>query len=139
MGNFIKSSDGLKMTYLRSLLCCIRTQIRKGRLKVLDVTHHGTKRIRERCGIKAKGVDRLAKIAFEKGLTHSETKGELKRYITSLYFYNKTANNIRIYGDKVYIFCDEVLVTVLDLPRTYRNIVNKLMRRRDNIEYSEQG
>jgi hypothetical protein len=98
---------------------------------MLSVTNHGKSRIKERCGIKAKGVDRLAKIAFDKGLTHAETSGELNRYITSLYFYNKQANNIRLYGDKVYIFCEEVLVTVLDTPHRYRAIVKKLMNRRN--------
>lgn len=75
-------------------------------------------------------MDRLAQIAFTKGLTRCETTGSLRKYIDALYRYNGTANNIRLYGDKVYIFCNKVLVTVLDTPKVYRNSVNKLMQKR---------
>jgi hypothetical protein len=101
---------------------------------MITITNHAKHRAKERCGIKAKGVERLASIAFEKGLTHAETKGPLNAYITSLYFYNETANNIRLYGDKVYIFSGRVLVTVLDTPRKYRQLVQKLINRRNEIE-----
>lgn len=37
---------------------------------------------------------------------------------------------LRVYGDKIYIFCGKVLVTVLDLPLMYRGAVNSLIRRR---------
>jgi hypothetical protein len=99
---------------------------------MITITDHAKHRAKQRCGIKAKGVERLASIAFEKGLTHAETKGKLNNYITSLYFYNETANNIRLYGDKIYIFCNEVLVTVLDTPRKYRQLVQKLIDRRSD-------
>lgn len=97
---------------------------------MITITNHAKHRAKERCGIKSKGVERLANIAFEKGITHAETTGSLNGYITSLYYYNGQANNIRLYGDKIYIFCNEVLVTVLDTPHRYRNIVQKLMNRR---------
>jgi chromatin remodeling complex protein RSC6 len=99
---------------------------------MIDVTNHGRRRIKERCGIKAKGTGRLAKIAFSKGLSRSDVSGSLYKYIDYLYHYNEQANNIRLYGDKVYIFCNEVLVTVLDTPKKYRSIVNRLMKERNN-------
>lgn len=58
----------------------------------------------------------MANKAFEEGITHSQTKGRLNKWVTSLYFKNKSANNIRLYGDKAYIFCDKVLVTVIQIP-----------------------
>lgn len=33
-----------------------------------------------------------------------------------LVFRNENANNIRLYGDKAYIFCGETLVTVIQIP-----------------------
>nr|DAY91531.1 MAG TPA: hypothetical protein [Caudoviricetes sp.] len=33
-----------------------------------------------------------------------------------MYFYNQTANNIRLYGDKAYIFAGSTLVTVIQIP-----------------------
>ena len=91
---------------------------------------HAKERIRERCGIKLKSTERLARIAYEKGLTHADTAGFLNGYLTSLYFFNGTANNIRLDGDKIYIFCNDVLVTVYDTPKRFQNTVNKLMRKR---------
>jgi hypothetical protein len=98
---------------------------------MIEITAHAHRRIRKRCG---KSMDRLAKIAFEKGLTHTETAGPLRSYIDSLYLYNGTANNIRLYGDKIYIFCNEILVTVYDTPLRFRSIVNKLMDRKQYFE-----
>ena len=84
----------------------------------------------ERCKIKLKSAERLASIAFDKGLTHADVSGSLNGYLTSLYYYNGLANNIRLYGDKIYIFCNDVLVTVYDTPKRYQNTVNNLMRRK---------
>ena len=58
----------------------------------------------------------MAQKALTEGITHSQTKGRLNKWLTHLYFQNKRANNIRLYGDKAYIFCDETLVTVLQIP-----------------------
>lgn len=58
----------------------------------------------------------MAQKAFDDGISHSQTKGRLNKWITSLYFRNKHANNIKLYGDKAYIFCSETLVTVIQIP-----------------------
>ena len=100
---------------------------------MIQITEHGAERMRERCKVKRKSVARLAKIAYEKGLTHADTSGALNGYIDSLYFYNRQANNIRLYGDKIYIFCNDVLVTVYDTPKRFMPVVNKLMRRKKEI------
>lgn len=97
---------------------------------MLTVTIHGKHRMHQRCGIKSKAVDRISRIAFENGLSRADVSGPLGRYLDYLYFYNCEADNIRLYGDKVYVFCKDVLVTVLDTPRKYRPIVNKLMDKR---------
>ena len=95
---------------------------------MIDITVHSHNRIKQRCG---KSMDRIATIAFEHGLIHSETSGILRQYISFLYEYNREANNIRLYGDKTYIFCNEVLVTVYNTPKKYLPIVRKLMNRRN--------
>jgi len=102
---------------------------------MVQVTLHGKNRIHERCGIKVKSAERLANIAFEKGLCQSDVSGSLHGYLVSLYDFNGQANNIRMYGDKIYIFCNDVLVTVYDTPKRFQNTINHIMRkRRDNIE-----
>lgn len=95
------------------------------------VSAHGTQRIKDRCGIKKKAAKKLVNQAFYKGISHEETAGSLNRYLTSLYFYNKTANNIRIYNEKVFIFSGQVLITVLNLPFKYKKTVDKIILQRE--------
>lgn len=92
------------------------------------VTKHAQKRLKERCRLSKKASERLANIAYEQGMRHNETTGNLRKWVDSLYFYNETANNIRLYGDKAFIFCDYKLVTVLQIPHT----LVKFVKRRDD-------
>lgn len=71
---------------------------------------HARDRIQERCGINKASCDRIAKIAFDNGLTHAEATGQLKAYITKTFCRNESANNIRIYAEKVWIFANVELV-----------------------------
>lgn len=92
----------------------------------LVVTKHAQKRLKERCGVNKKSADRMAKKAYEFGMTHSETTGNLKKWVDGLYFYNETANQIRLYGDKAYIFHNQKLITVIQIPH---NLVKYVKRR----------
>lgn len=97
---------------------------------MVNVSAHGNKRVRSRCGVPKKTVGKLAAEAFAIGITHGETTGSLNRYITALYFYNQSANNIRIYKDKVFIFVGFSLVTVLNLPPKYQKSVLNCFKKR---------
>lgn len=97
---------------------------------MLHITEHGEERVRKRCGVPKKAVRKMVTRAFEYGLTHSETTGKLNKYITSLYFKNTNADNIRIYGDKVFIFSGTTLITVLNLPNIYKNLAKSCLERR---------
>lgn len=90
------------------------------------VTKHGEKRARERAGAKKRTAKKMAQAAFDKGIKHSETSGSLKRYMDSLYLKEHRANNLRIWSEKVWIFYDDRLVTVLPLPTRYKNTVKKI-------------
>lgn len=84
-------------------------------------TTHGSKRLKQRAGHSKKN-DRVLKLALDRGLRHSDTKGQLNKYITKLYFKNRSAENIRVYQGKVFLFTrNEVLITVLDLPKNLMN------------------
>ena len=83
---------------------------------MVTVSKHAKKRLKERCGLNKRSIQRMADKAFIDGVRHSDTRGRLNKWITSLYFYNKTADNIRLYGDKVYIFTGNTLVTVIQIP-----------------------
>ena len=94
----------------------------------IQVSKHAEKRLRERCGLNNKSLNRMANKVFECGIKHSDTKGKLCKWVDSLYFHNKQANNIRLYGDKAYIFCGSTLVTVIQIPSDLRNDMKVLVK-----------
>ena len=81
------------------------------------VSNHAEKRIRERVGLKKKCVDKNAEKALEKGLKHSDVRGRLKKYMDKIYLSGRNVNNARIYHHFVYLFHDNLLITVVPLPR----------------------
>lgn len=87
----------------------------------IEVSRHAYERLHERCGLSRKAAIRMAEKAFYTGMKHSDTRGQINRWITSLYFNNKNANNIRLYGNFAYIFCNKILVTVLEIPNNLKN------------------
>lgn len=94
------------------------------------VTKHATRRIRSRVGIAKGGAERVAGRALEKGISHGETSGVLHGYMTRLFFKYKTATNLRIWCNYVYVFCDETLVTVFQLPPELRKQAEKIGNRK---------
>lgn len=91
----------------------------------MRITKHAKERMKKRCGLNEKSSERLAKIAYERGLKHNDLTGNLKKWVDKQYFYNKTANQIRLYGDKAYIFQNEKLITVIQIPH---NLVKEVVR-----------
>ena len=94
----------------------------------MRVTEHAKDRIKERCGFNSKASKRMANKAFEEGISHSQTKGRLNKWITSLYFKTQKANNIRLYGDKAYIFYGKVLITVIQIPADLMKDLKKMVK-----------
>ncbi|MCM1258814.1 MAG: hypothetical protein NC307_13295 [Roseburia sp.] len=94
----------------------------------MQISKHAKQRMKERCRFSRKSQDRMARKAFDEGITHAQTKGKLNKWITSLYFKNKKSNNIRLYGDKAYIFCGETLVTVIQIPAGLRKDLKSMIK-----------
>lgn len=94
----------------------------------MEVSMHAAKRLKERCGLNKKSMQRMAQKAFDEGIRHSQTRGRLNKWVTGLYFNNRNANNIRLYGDKAYIFCEEILVTVIQIPTDLMRDFKKMVR-----------
>lgn len=88
------------------------------------VTNHAKQRIHERMGVNRRGSERIAGIALEKGLKASETKGRLKKYTDAVCLSHCVGNNLRIYAEKVFIFHDNALITVLSLPNELKKLAN---------------
>ena len=101
----------------------------------LTVTRHADRRIRQRVGLPRSAVTRNAQSALEHGLRHSDTRGGLHRYIQALYWKYQSANNTRVYNGCVYIFHDDILITVFPLPQKYRGTAQNIRRKeRDSDE-----
>jgi|SRR5579859_1617971 len=80
------------------------------------ITEHAYERADERLSLRRESFYRLAVKAFEQGIQHSDAKGRLKKYIDGLWFKYKKANNVRIYGENVFFFKGETLITVYQIP-----------------------
>lgn len=87
---------------------------------MIIITDHAYNRAKERLKLSRAAFSRLAETAFTDGKKHSEAKGNLKKWITSVYFKNKEMNNIRIYGENCFFFSKNVLVTVYQIPNNLR-------------------
>lgn len=98
------------------------------------VTHHAERRTRQRLGVPKKAVRRVADKALTDGLCRAETEGGLKRYLDRLYIRgNGAASNIIIYGDKVYLFDGDILITILNLPARHMKQAARLRKKRDRV------
>lgn len=95
----------------------------------MKISHHAKQRLKERCGLQEKSLDRMAQRAFEQGVTHAQTKGRLNKWITKLYFKNQTASNIRVCGEKCYLFDrNETLITVMDIPNGLKKDLKEMIK-----------
>lgn len=86
----------------------------------MTITDHAYERAKERLSLNKAALERLAVKALEQGKKHSDTKGQLKKYIDGLWFRHRNANNVRLYGENLFLFVDNTLVTVYQLPNNLR-------------------
>lgn len=85
------------------------------------VTQHGGKRVRERLGIPKKAVARMAELALAEGKRHSDFAGSMRRYLDSVFLEHRTANNMRVYAQHLFLFDGPSLITAWQLPPKFRN------------------
>lgn len=93
------------------------------------ITRHASQRIRERVGLPKQAINKNADRALENGLTHKDVSGSVSRYADKLYLQYRTANNIRFYGNQVYLFRNNILITVIPLPQKYRKVIESIKRK----------
>ncbi len=86
------------------------------------ITKHANKRRKERVHINKEGFKHLVEKAINEGICASQVKGRIKKYLQFLFqSHDNHANNIRLYGEFIYVLSNETLITVLHLPLEYRN------------------
>lgn len=89
------------------------------------ITKHAETRLKERCGLNKKSIKRISQKAFNNGLPGEKAKGELKKWTKSIRRRNEAINNVRIYGDKIFLFDGYTLITVLQIPYSVMKQLNK--------------
>lgn len=89
----------------------------------LVITDHAYDRAKERLSLSKDSFCRLALKAYTEGIKAKECKGRLKRYLDKLWFQYKNANNVIIYGENIFFFKDNVLITVYQLPYELRKFI----------------
>lgn len=107
------------------------------KFKNIKITSHAKSRTKTRLGLTKRRAKQNADKAWRLGLKHNECKGDLTKYINSLFFKsNRHANNIRVYKRNVYIFAHNNLITVFPLPENLYEISDKLEKNKEiNREY----
>lgn len=86
------------------------------------VTTHAKKRLKERCGISKQTAHRMAEKAFNEGISFDNAGKLLQKYISSIYLkHDKICNNLRIYGNTVYVFDNRTLITVYPIPESIQS------------------
>ena len=94
------------------------------------LTKHASMRMSQRCGIQKKTQPKVVRRAWRHGLTHSESSVDpnLKRWIDGLYLSQRKPNKILLYGNGAYLFKDDVLITVIHIPESLQENVNRLRK-----------
>ena len=75
-------------------------------------------------------IDRSVRRVLHMGLAPEESTGKLRGYFEHLRRFERADSVIRIYGNHVYVFDGDVLVTVLGLPDEYRGCLQDAMTQR---------
>lgn len=96
------------------------------------MTNHSVKRTKDRVGLSKKIADKNAQKALEFGITHSETKSGLRRYLDRLYLSNQVANNMRVYHHYVYLFRGNRLITIINLPQKFYALADKIQKQKES-------
>lgn len=101
---------------------------------MVSVTSHAKRRLKERCGVSKNSAMDMAERAFNKGISFENASTDLKKYISSVYIrHEKIGDNIRIYGNMVYVFDNRTLITVYPIPGNLLNELERIATSIDNV------
>lgn len=85
----------------------------------------------ERGGLNRKSIQRIANQVYSNGYPIERTKGRLRKWMYKISKSNPSAQNLRIYGDKLYIFSNDVLITVFNIPNNLKKDLAKMIDKED--------
>lgn len=99
----------------------------------IEITNHAFERLHERLGLNKKSIKRIVDKAYKFGLRHSDSSGNLFKYISQrTNLYRRKGACIKIYGENVYIFNKKeekiILITVFNLPNNLKPLALTLQK-----------
>ena len=102
------------------------------------ITSHSIKRAKQRCGIKKNSVEQQAERAYNEGLNRIDCVGNLRKWLDYISdqegkhsTHDNNVNKFMIYGSYVWLFDNNVLVTVIDIPSHLMNSANAQRKRKE--------
>ena len=83
------------------------------------ITHHAGIRLKQRLGLTKKSHARMAERALLSGCPKKDTKARLRRYLDKLSDHPGPGEVFRVYGEFIWLFNADTLITVLPLPKGF--------------------
>lgn len=102
----------------------------------IEISKNAFEKLKHKSGLNKKAAIKVSKNAYKYGIKHSETSGNLYRYMSSLAANSNKGTDLRLYGDKAFIFNKNtnkkaiILVTVIQLPN---NISKKVIELKNKL------
>lgn len=97
----------------------------KKKTKII-ITDHAYDRARKRLKWSSSTLNRMINRIYYEGISSKNSKGTLKIYFEKLNNRNSQCNNIRIFGNSVFFFMNNRLITMLPLPLEIKNYIQSL-------------
>jgi len=92
---------------------------------MITVSLHAYQRAKQRMGLSKHAIDRLAGIAYYKGIRMTEAKGSFLKFLRE-HFTLKPHHTVIVFANMVFLYDDNLLVTVVHLPAKYYKYVRTL-------------
>jgi len=90
--------------------------------QTVKLSEHAIDRARERFKWNRSALERMTAKALAEGVGSGDFSGSLKRYLDKLQIQHRHRDVIL--GDVIFVFGNETLITVLNLPKEFRNAVH---------------
>jgi len=85
----------------------------------MRITKHAYKKAKKRMKWKPHVLDKMAAIALNEGKKHEDCRSFLLKHLDKLSeTHNFVANNMRIYGQDIFLFRGTILITMYRLPNS---------------------
>ena len=99
------------------------------------ISNHAFERAQERLSLNPKSFIKMVDKAYQKGIKESELVGDFASYINELR--GEREQEVRIYGEFIYIFVNKLLVTVYVCPSKYVKYL-KIIKQKRNDHHNQK-